>query len=372
MGGEQMSDNRPARYEENGRVIYRASSLGLCDKVFVALAQGYDPKAHPAWFQEILDEGTRNEEVIRHMYQNKTGLTVEGVGNVLEMEITDGVWLRGSIDGWVEGNLPLAIWDAKKIRDSGWARYLRSGVEFQANYPFQFSAYMHMWEAMFGKAPEFVMCGGHYEQDKKTGEWSITETVEHIYDTPMVNLRALKKRIINLENLIDKEKPIGDVQCTKTMYPCPFYYLHDDDDQDEPPVRPSDDIVKPLLLEWAELDQQAEPMKVAAAGLTKIQKRQKELQDGIMAWMQAGGQESGKVSTVDVGEVEVAMKYLVSPRKGYTVEPGETTRVTIVATKRDGEATGNKAPKDSRGGARPKPPAPRKALPPKPNTEGLD
>src|SRR5262245_55496086 len=77
-----MSDNRPPRYEEDGRIIYRASGLGMCEKMFVALAMGYDPKAHPAWFQEILDEGTANEPVIREMWDEETGIPTVGVSTV--------------------------------------------------------------------------------------------------------------------------------------------------------------------------------------------------------------------------------------------------------------------------------------------------
>ena len=355
-----MSDNRPPRYEEHDpiygdRVIYRASSLGMCDKVFVALAMGYEPKAHPQWFQDILDEGTANEQVIREMWEADSGIKVRDVGKMLEIEVLDGVWIRGSIDGWypdATNHDHPTIWDAKKIRTSGWARYLRSGVEFQNNYPMQFSAYMHMWEDMYNIAPDMEMTGGHYQQDDKTGEWSIVEVQSHTYDTPMVNLRAIKQLIVKRERLIAQTQAIGDVACTTKSYPCPFYYLHDEDDAQEPPTRPSDDIVTALVRQWDEIDQQSQPMAKIAADLKKLQDRKKVLQDGIKAWMEASGQESGDVSQVEIDGNKVALKYLVSPRKGFVVEPGEQTRVTIRVMERDGQETGAKP---IRGAAPPKP-----------------
>jgi len=342
-----MSDNRPPRYvDDDGRVIYRASSLGMCDKVFVALAMGYDPKAHPQWFQDILDEGTEQEAIIREAYEDNTGNTVRDVGRVLEMEVLDGVWIRGSIDGIVGPPTSPVIWDAKKIRTSGWARYLRVGVEFQANYPMQFSAYMHMYENETGIMPDFIMAGGHYETmgDEDKGETlsrAITAVETHTYMNPMVSLRAIKQVIVRRERLIAETEVIGDMACTTKMYPCPFYYLHDEDDEFEPPTRPSDDTVAPLLTEWAEVEAALKPLNKE---VKQLGDRKKVLQDGVKAWMELSGQESGEVSQVTVGDTEFAVKYLTSPRAGYVVEPGEQTRVTIKVTSKGGEAVG-KAPK---------------------------
>jgi hypothetical protein len=383
-----MSDNRPPRYiDPDGRIIYRASSLGMCDKVFVALALGYDPKAHPAWFQDILDEGTEQESIIREAYETKYEQQVVDVGRVLEMEVLEGVWIRGSIDGIVEASdighqrgAPPSIWDAKKIRTSGWARYLRVGVEFQANYPMQFSAYMHMWEDQFGVMPDFIMAGGHYEALVKSGEdesdavRAITEVERHTYTDPMVSLRAIKQVIVRRERLIAETEVIGDIACTTKMYPCPFYYLHDEDDAYEPPTRPSDETVAPLLREWAELDAESKPLADAAAKLKKLQDRKKQLQDGVMAWMQLSGQESGAVSSVTVDDTEFAVKYLVSPRNGYTVDPGEQTRVTIRVTAKDGQTVA-KAPKPSAVKSAAKKaaaPAKKAGFPAKPNTKAMD
>lgn len=345
-----MSDDRPARYEEDGKIIYRASSLGMCDKMFVALAMGYEPRAHPAWFQEILDEGTANEPTIRAMYEldqsTNTGqyTKVVGIGRVVEMEILDGIWIRGSIDGHLDQLVIPTLNEFKKIRDSGWMRYLQQGVEFQANYPMQTSFYMFaLGEELGGSWVPMDFTGGHYVQDEKTGDWSITEVHTHHYPDPPVPLLAIKKRIAKLERLIGGAEAIGDIACNINMYPCPMYYLHDED-ADEPPTRPSDEIISEIVKQYDALEAERITLKPQ---LDQIDKAQKELKEGAKAWMIASGQESGDVSTLALDEnTEAAVKYLISPRAEYTVAASEQTRVTIRITKREGETVA-KAPKKS-------------------------
>ena len=50
-----MSDDRPARYtQDDGTVVYRASSIGACERALLAAARGYDKRAHQQWFQEVV------------------------------------------------------------------------------------------------------------------------------------------------------------------------------------------------------------------------------------------------------------------------------------------------------------------------------
>lgn len=362
-----MSDNRPVRYEEDGRIIYRASGLMVCDKVFAALAMGYSPKANPPWFQEILDEGTRNEPVIRAMFEAETGIQVKDVGKVLEMEVIDGVWIRGSIDGrYADERGVNVLFEAKKIRDSGWTRYQRVGVEFQANYPMQTSVYMHMLADALENEVDMAFVGGHYVQDEKTGEWSITEIAPHMYIDPPVNLRAIKQRVVRLERLISEAETVDDVKCSTKMYPCPMYYLHDDDDE-EPPVRPAEQEAIDLAQAFAALDDIIAQQSGAVKIVEDAKKEQMAIKGKVMDWLKRSGQESGDPCKIKFGEGDAAteydLKYLVSPRKGYYVDPSEQVRVTIRARKLAGQDTGKKAVTKSKTTGR--------KLPPKPDTTGV-
>lgn len=339
-----MSDNRPPRYVETNddgteRVIYRASALGMCDRIFVALANGYDPMAHPAWFQEVLDEGTDSEAAIRQMYQDEYpehGQVID-TQRVVEMEILEDVWVRGSIDGF-NGDL----FEAKKFRDSTWQKFLRSGVEAQKNYPMQTAFYIHALREEEGNddiGMHFV--GGRYSD----GE--IKEIHVKGYSDPAVPLLAIRKRVAKLEALINAGNHPTDVPCqVPAMYPCPFYYLHDADDAYEPPERPGDDVIAPLLKERAELSRrEAEAKAIFNPNSKEVKDAIKRINDGIVAWCEVSGVPDGEPVTVRVDDVEYDVKTLGMFRKGYTVDDATYTKVTIKAREEAGKATLKKSAK---------------------------
>lgn len=309
-----MSDNRPVRYvEDDGTIVYRASGLAMCDRIYVALDQGYDPMAFPEWFQSVLDEGTRMEDVIRQRFEeDNPGLLVTNNDEQIELEVLDGVIIRGSTDGRVDNFL----WEAKKVRPSGWDAFKAKGVEWHKNYPMQFSAYMLGLQADGG-----YFVGGLYDPDAD----DIIDVHTHPYHSPPVNMLGLRKRIAYLEDLI-QNKHAMDVKCPTTPdYPCPFYYLHDDD-APEPKERPSDDTIAPILDELPALE---DTKKAMGSEVRKLDKRIKELKEGIIGWFEAAGLEPGQVSTVEHGGVTYELKVQDVARKGYTVEPGGYTKVTV-------------------------------------------
>lgn len=301
-----MSDNRPARYiDAEGTVVYRASALGMCDRIFAALDQGYDPLAHPEWFQRVLDEGTEMEDQIREMWEARSGQVVENTQGEVELEVMDGVVIRGHIDGEVVGMSTL--FEAKKFRPSTWEKFKRQGVECQPNYPMQTSIYM------LGRgltAMSFV--GGLYDPDAN----EIIDVFDHQYLAPPINLLAIRKRVAKLEGIINSGVHVMEVSCPSTaMYPCPFYYLHDDDSP-QPKERPGDDIITPILVEWVRLEaEKAEP----AAEVRRIEARMKELKEGVTGWWGAAGLEPGEVTVIKHGDKTYQVKLIDVARKGYTV-----------------------------------------------------
>lgn len=221
---EDGGDNRPIRYEETGEdgvttVVYRASSLGMCDKAMLAAARGYPAAPHPDWFQEVLDEGTRAEQLIVDQYQAR-GVEVYGQQDTVELEIGEidskRVIIRGHIDGRNQfGDLV----EIKKFRDSTWGKFLTSGVEINANYPWQVAVYMH---ALGVGNCEFV--GGHWDGEK------ISEIdVKHLANPP-IPMKAIRLKIARIERMIaeglDPTDNIPDIHCNETTYPCPYWKLH--------------------------------------------------------------------------------------------------------------------------------------------------
>jgi len=309
-----VSDNRPARYvEADGTVVYRASSLGMCDRIFSALDAGYDPMAHPAWFQEVLDEGTNAEDAIRDMWEDRYANQVFNTQGEVELEVMDGVVIRGHIDGQAGD----ALWEAKKFRPSTWSKFIRSGVEAMPWYPMQTSIYMHALGLQ-----EMYFVGGLFDPDTKT----ILDIVQHIYHAPPINMLAIRKRVAKLEGIINDGIHVMDVACPPTaMYPCPFYFLHDDDSP-QPKERPADDIIAPILVEWVKLQQaKAAPAKE----VREIDARIKELREGVTGWWEAAGLEAGDTTSIKHGDKTYEVKLVEVSVKGYTVAPNGYDKVTV-------------------------------------------
>lgn len=235
-----------------------------------------------------------------------------------DWEVIDGVYIRCHIDGLLQPpDGSTALFEGKKIRESGWGHFKRHGVEHLPNYPWQLSAYMHAFEL---EEAHFV--GGLYDKAKD----KIEDIYVHTYNSPPINQKAIIKRIAYLESLINKGTRTPDVKCNVRMFPCPFFYLHDPDDAEVPPERPADSTVKLLV-------QEREEIKAKSAALSKeareLEPRLKELNQGIEAWLKAANVDDDQV--VKVGDWE--MKYHTVHRKGYEVKETDYTTVTVKVNK---------------------------------------
>lgn len=217
-------DDRPARYvRDDGVVVYRPSSLASCDRALVACARGEVREPWSQEFQEILDEGTRMEGQIVEMFldQYVEVSEVDGRQETIELEVMDGVVLFGHIDGWfLDLNDQKVLFEAKKVRPSGWEAFKRQGVEWQHHYPMQVATYMY---GLGVDRCAFV--GGLYDKDKD----EIKDIYVHWLDAPPVPLKGIVKRVRGLEKLINLGFAASEVDCEKKDYPCPYYKLHDDD-----------------------------------------------------------------------------------------------------------------------------------------------
>jgi hypothetical protein len=322
-----MSDNRPVRYvEDDGTIVYRASGLGLCDRIYVALDQDYDPMAFPEWFQNVLDEGTAMEQSIREKFMEDYGEIVEGDQQEVELQVMDGVVIRGHIDGLIDGgpknDRESALWEGKKVRPSGWDAFKRKGVEWHKNYPMQVSVYMHALGVQ-----RLFFTGGLYDPDKQ----EIVDTYTHAYHQPPINMLAIRKRIAKLEGIINGGKHAMDVACPTTPdFPCPFFYLHDDD-APEPKERPADDIVAPLVTTMERLKAEKAPL---AKRIKELDAEIKNMKGGIEGWWEAAGLEAGQECNITIGDDTFTIKLNEVARSGYTVETTGYTTVTIKADKK--------------------------------------
>ena len=268
-----MGDDSPIRYEDaEGRIIYRASGLMMCDRIFAALVNNYGPQAHPAWFQEVLDEGTAMESEIVSMYELKYDIPVLSAQQEILMEILDGVFIKGHIDGLAGP----ALFEAKKFRESTWMKFMRQGVECLPWYPWQVSTYMHALEL-----EECVVVGGLFK------DGGIVNIEVKQLSMPPIPLKAIQKRVAKLEHMVNSGKGVDEVPCADPrQYPCPFHYLHDADDQREPPQRLPDDEALPMLAELAEIKVKLTPLNKQ---LKELDERKKEINNYLFAFLELNG-----------------------------------------------------------------------------------
>lgn len=248
-----MGDDRPARYVERDErtgeetVVYRASSLGGCLRFYVALARRpEEAMATPANVQEYYDEGTEAEPIIREMFQEKYDFDV--VGDQREVNLDLGVIagnhviVRGHIDGIYQDNHDQGLFEAKKMRDGGaWEKFLRSGIECNINYPWQLSVYMHALEL-----DECQFVGGRATFDD-WGNMTIEEIKAKEVFNPPFSLIAIRRRIAEIEKLIVAGFDAGEVECNRSMYPCPFFKLHDEPEDAEEFAWPNDPGIAAML-----------------------------------------------------------------------------------------------------------------------------
>lgn len=281
-----MGDNRPARYVENDRVIYRASSLGMCQRALVATSQKYTAEPHPDWFRNILDQGTAFEQRIREAYEAVHGDDVVDDQREVELDLGEmfgrEIVVRGHIDGVANGEH--ALFEAKKFRDSTWDNFVRQGIEVNVNYPWQVSVYMH--------ALNLDIChftGGHVveieEPDDSTitdadgRHWRLEEILVKVVPNPPFSLKVIRNRIMEIEKLIDTGFDAKEVECNRSMYPCPYIKLHDyDEDAWEWKDAEQAELADAWMLSFAAVDDQ---VRQARAALEAAEDKKRTIVAGI-------------------------------------------------------------------------------------------
>jgi hypothetical protein len=324
---DYVPDERPSRYIEvqadgTEQVVYRASSLGGCDRAVVAAARGFKPRPHPQWFAEVLDEGRRMESRIAELWARETGVkslpTPIVAGHVSQWEVELEV---GEIDGRlivVRGHMddvaPDCIREYKKFRPSTWGGFLAKGVEVTPYYPWQVAVYMH---AAMGNPCEFV--GGAYDPEKD----DITEVRGFRITTPPRSLFQIKAKIAKIERLINEGYGPDEVDCIGS-YPCPFWMLHDGAGKgDSKPVvlDENDAEIREAVTNWRHAHLAA---REAEKMVETFQKRKKAAADRLNTLLEAAGHvtQGGKF---ELGGLRLTR--VVSPqpetqvtRKAYTLD----------------------------------------------------
>lgn len=304
-------DKRGNRYvEADGTIVYRASSLGGCPRAFVALAQGMVPMPWPEDFQEILDEGTEYEDVIRERALEKWPKHPLAFGAQVELnlKVMEGIIVRSHVDDLafdVTADESIAyLREYKKFRKSGWQRFLDQKIEVHANYPWQVSAMMHALRAD-GYTVECEFIGGRLDKTLKD-EDKITDLERFLYPDPPLPLKAIIKKIAGIELLIEQGYDPSEVPCTN-LYPCGFFKLHDE--------KPPEEVVElsnpEHLAAFAEWETQASVVKTAKTMLEAAEAKKKAAHEKLVQLM-------GNAKKVSNGKVTLTRVRAEYPEKTIT------------------------------------------------------
>lgn len=262
--GGDTGDDRPARYVEqdadgNDVVVYRASSLGMCERALVGFGRGEPAAPLPEKFVKIFQEGHNWEDRILARYEDEYACEVMSRQREVELDlgVVHGarVIVRGHIDGLSvdHDNGDVILIDAKKLRESSWAKFRTQGIEMIRNYPWQMSVYWHALMAEGLGLDGWALIGGMLEGEGDEARLVDVELAEG-YDAPL-SLAAIRKRVARVEKWLAEGYDTREVPCDKGTYPCPFFKLHDED-PDEVFEWPDDvqGIALPLLDKLAEVN----------------------------------------------------------------------------------------------------------------------
>lgn len=195
-----MSDDRPPVYEEDGRVIYRASAIGGCTKMLAAIRMGYSMSDTPERMREVFEAGNEAESRTIIELKNK-GWEIGHQQEQVELQLTPRLVVRAHLDARAI-DTPIEIKSTVgEISDALWERYL-----------WQFSVIM----CATGKDLILVT----WDRDERR----ITKT-EIFKDLPLSRAQILQK-VLEVERVAG----LGVLPevCDHPMYPCPVFRLHED------------------------------------------------------------------------------------------------------------------------------------------------
>lgn len=210
-----MSDNRPPVYYEQGRWVYRASSLGSCPKALMAARMGMQPAPPPPKLQAAFDEGHAAESLILEQAADWFEADIHSHQETVEIKVDSKTLIRGSIDGAYHNN----VIDAKNLHPATWNRWSKNSL---VDLPFATTYAVQAYSYVVGRE-----AGAHTwaVRNKETGEifyYTLTrEALEDLFGLSFARLLLLVK---NIETLVRNEDLLM-VQCEE-RFGCPYFYIH--------------------------------------------------------------------------------------------------------------------------------------------------
>lgn len=219
-----MSD-KPSVYEQDGRIIYRASALGGSIHCLVAARLGYEPIAPPQKMLDVFQAGNDAEPIAMDALRRDDGWHLYDQQKEVALKVTEKIYVVGHID-------------AKGVRERNGSTDARI-VEVKSQGSNEYDSYKDDWSV--GLFPRYAWQTSVYQIaeglglllvrfNRDTGEFAVDYRDEAAH-----SIADIRRRVLLIEAQASKGELPNDV-CSD--YPCPFFYTHLDDriEVDDPQV----------------------------------------------------------------------------------------------------------------------------------------
>lgn len=214
-----MSDNRAIVYEENDKVIYRASAVGLPLRCLTAARSAYDALPPPDYLVAAAEAGNRSEVIVKASLRVQ-GYKISGEQGEIEMEVLPGIVIRGHMDAQhcvVPNTTEDRILEVKSMSSRVYSEWLAYGFTRFPTYASQISVYMAARQA---QAVYAVVNRDTYSDPQVQMDVRILDD----YPVPMSDI------IHHIAQVEENAKNNILPKCTGAKYSCAYAYMCDRDD----------------------------------------------------------------------------------------------------------------------------------------------
>lgn len=247
-----MGDNRPAAYlNDDGVWVYRASSIGRCERALRYARKQTPPRELYKTMQAALDKSSNLEDVIRREFEERFKVKVDHVGHRVNIPVGTGAIISGAIDGFgitYDSPPQSGLVEIKAFGEDYWNLYIDQGIQAFPGYVSQFHVYLAGLRLEMGTGVK----GGWFIVGKKSEDGlAITDLKwDWIPFDPVPSGRA-KATVVRVERWAaseDRLETLEGVECDQSAV-CGYWYLHE-----KPPLPEVDDRVLAALAGRLEME----------------------------------------------------------------------------------------------------------------------
>lgn len=208
--GPMSPDNRPSVYLENGRPIYRGSSVGYCKRMLGAARLGYTPLAKKRGLALAADAGQRLESLVVEELEQQ-GWIITDRQQEYEIKLP-ALTIRMHIDGMAtKKKFSSVLLEIKTMNDQLFEKYKQHGLKAFPKYEAQLVTYL---KATMMPLALYVV------RNRVSGSTIVRPT------SPNYFFEEIKQRLLDVE-LAARKSQLLPPECTEQSdhYLCQYNYL---------------------------------------------------------------------------------------------------------------------------------------------------